>query len=79
MTTQPHAGHTVILASGNMGKLKEFSAILSAAGITMIPQSDRGVPAAEEPHATFVENALAKARHAARYTGMPALADDSGL
>jgi len=69
----------VVLASGNPGKLKEFSASLSAAGIDMVPQSALGVPEAEEPFHTFVENALAKARHASRVTGLPALADDSGL
>ena len=69
----------VVLASNNAGKLKEFSAILSAAGITMVPQGQLGVPEADEPFGTFVENALAKARHASRLTGLPALADDSGL
>src|SRR5690606_522196 len=69
----------VVLASNNAGKLKEFSAILSAAGIRMVPQGELGVEEAEEPFATFVENALAKARHASRHTGLPALADDSGL
>jgi XTP/dITP diphosphohydrolase len=69
----------VVLASNNAGKLKEFSAILSAAGLQMIAQSTLGVPEADEPHMTFVENALAKARHASRLTGLPALADDSGL
>ncbi|HLR12780.1 MAG TPA: RdgB/HAM1 family non-canonical purine NTP pyrophosphatase [Burkholderiaceae bacterium] len=70
---------TVVLASGNPGKLKEFSAILSQAGIHMVPQDEYGVSPADEPYDTFVENALAKARHAARETGLPALADDSGL
>ena len=69
----------VVLASGNAGKLKEFSAILSAAGIEMVPQGALGVADADEPFHTFVENALAKARHASRATGLPALADDSGL
>ena len=69
----------VVLASNNAGKLKEFSAILSEAGITMVPQGQLGVPEADEPFGTFVENALAKARHASRLTGLPALADDSGL
>lgn len=69
----------VVLASNNEGKLKEFSAILQAAGIAMVPQGDLGVPEAEEPFATFVENALTKARHASALTGLPALADDSGL
>lgn len=69
----------VVLASNNAGKLKEFSAILAEAGITMVPQGQLGVPEADEPFGTFVENALAKARHASRLTGLPALADDSGL
>lgn len=69
----------VVLASNNPGKLKEFSAILQRANITMVAQGELGVPEAEEPHPTFVENALAKARHASRLTGLPALADDSGL
>ncbi|NYT85954.1 RdgB/HAM1 family non-canonical purine NTP pyrophosphatase [Pollutimonas harenae] len=69
----------VVLASNNAGKLKEFSAILAQAGIDMVAQGELGVSEAEEPHATFVENALAKARHASRQTGLPALADDSGL
>jgi XTP/dITP diphosphohydrolase len=69
----------VVLASNNAGKLREFSALLGAAGIELIAQGELGVSEAEEPHATFVENALEKARHAARATGLPALADDSGL
>ena len=69
----------IVLASGNAGKLKEFGALLAPLGITVRAQSEFDVPEAEEPHATFVENALAKARHAAAHTGLPALADDSGL
>jgi len=69
----------VVLASNNAGKLREFSAILDAAGIRMIAQGALGVPEADEPHVTFVENAIAKARHASAHTGRPALADDSGL
>lgn len=69
----------VVLASSNAGKLREFSAILESAGIRMIAQSELDVPDAEEPHVTFVENAIAKARHASLHTGRPALADDSGL
>ncbi len=69
----------VVLASNNAGKLREFASLLSAAGIELIAQGELGVPEAEEPHATFVENALAKARHASTLTGLPALADDSGL
>jgi len=69
----------LILASNNAGKLKEFSEILGPIGFTLHPQGEFDVPEAEEPFATFVENALAKARHAARLTGLPALADDSGV
>jgi XTP/dITP diphosphohydrolase len=69
----------VVLASNNAGKLREFAALLDAAGIELIPQGALNVPEAEEPHPTFVENALTKARHAAKLTGLPALADDSGL
>ncbi|SAK40451.1 deoxyribonucleotide triphosphate pyrophosphatase [Caballeronia temeraria] len=69
----------VVLASNNAGKLREFASLLDAAGIELIAQGELGVPEAPEPHATFVENALAKARHAATLTGLPALADDSGL
>jgi len=69
----------VVLASNNAGKLREFAALLGAAGIELVPQGALNVPEAEEPHPTFVENALAKARHAAALTGLPALADDSGL
>ncbi|WP_133647814.1 RdgB/HAM1 family non-canonical purine NTP pyrophosphatase [Paraburkholderia flava] len=69
----------VVLASNNAGKLREFAALLENAGITLVPQGELNVPEAEEPYPTFVENALTKARHAARLTGLPALADDSGL
>jgi XTP/dITP diphosphohydrolase len=69
----------VVLASNNAGKLAEFAALLQPVGIELIPQSSLNVPEAPEPHATFVENALAKARHAASLTGLAALADDSGL
>jgi XTP/dITP diphosphohydrolase len=69
----------LVVASNNPGKLREIGALLSGAGIEVVPQGALGVGEAEEPHATFVENALAKARHASRATGLPALADDSGL
>ena len=69
----------IVLASNNAKKLKELSALLTPLGIQLIPQGELGVPEAEEPHHTFLENALAKARHAAQLTGLPALADDSGL
>ena len=69
----------LILASNNAGKLKEFGALLAPLGYSLHAQNEFNVPEAEEPHVTFVENALAKARHAAKLTGLPALADDSGL
>ncbi len=70
---------TIILASNNAGKLKEFSEMLAPIGFHVRTQGEFNVPEAEEPHPTFIENALAKARHAARLTGLPALADDSGV
>ncbi len=69
----------LVVASNNPGKLREISQILAPLGIEVLPQSAFGVPEADEPHDTFIENALAKARHAAGLTGLPALADDSGL
>lgn len=69
----------LILASNNAGKLREFAEILGPIGFTLHPQGEFDVPEADEPFATFVENALHKARHAARLTGLPALADDSGV
>lgn len=69
----------VVLASNNPGKLREFNALLGGIDIEVVPQSDYGVPEAEETGQTFVENALLKARHASRLTDLPALADDSGL
>lgn len=69
----------IVLASNNAGKLREFARLFADYDIELIPQGQLGVTEAEEPHATFVENALAKARHAARITGLPALADDSGI
>ena len=69
----------LVIASSNRGKLREIGEILAPLGIEIIPQSVLAVPEAEEPHASFIENALAKARHAARLTGLPALADDSGI
>jgi XTP/dITP diphosphohydrolase len=68
-----------VIASGNAGKLREFDEILRGSGIQAVPQSAFGVDDVEETGLTFVENALLKARHAARATGLPALADDSGL
>ena len=69
----------LVLASNNSKKLAELDAILAPLGWELVPQGQLGVAEAEEPHCTFVENALAKARHASRMTGLPALADDSGL
>lgn len=69
----------LVLASNNAGKLKEFGQLLAPLGFEVHAQREFNVPEAEEPHPTFVENALAKARHAARLTGLPALADDSGV
>lgn len=69
----------LVLASNNAGKAAEMHALLAPLGIEVIAQSTLGIPDAEEPHVTFVENALAKARHASAHTGLPAVADDSGL
>lgn len=69
----------LVLASNNAGKLREFSALLAPLGCQVIAQGELNVPEAEEPFHTFIENALTKARHASRLTGLPALADDSGL
>lgn len=69
----------LILASSNRGKLAELADLLAPCGYELIAQSDHGVGDAEETGATFIENAIIKARHAARATGLPALADDSGL
>ena len=69
----------LVLASGNPGKLREIGAILAPLSVELVAQSALGIAEAEEPHVTFVENALAKARHASRAAKLPALADDSGL
>ena len=69
----------LVLASNNAGKLREFQRLLVPFGIDVVPQSALGIPEADEPHVTFVENALAKARHASLHAGLPALADDSGV
>jgi XTP/dITP diphosphohydrolase len=69
----------LVVASNNPGKLREIGALLSAARIEVVSQAELGVEEADEPHASFVENALAKARHASQATRLPALADDSGL
>ena len=69
----------LVLASNNRGKLAEMQALFAGLPVTLIPQSSLGVTEAEEPFRTFVENALAKARHASAATGLPAIADDAGL
>lgn len=69
----------LVLASNNVGKIREFSAFFSPYHIRVIPQKELGVNETSEPFSTFLENALAKARHAARITGKPAIADDSGI
>ena len=69
----------IVLASNNAGKLREFSALFSPLNIEVLPQSAFNMPECPEPYFTFLENALAKARHASRISGLPALADDSGI
>jgi XTP/dITP diphosphohydrolase len=69
----------LIIASGNPGKLREIGQILMPLGFEVLPQSDFAVPECPEPHVTFIENCLTKARHASLHTGLPALADDSGI
>jgi XTP/dITP diphosphohydrolase len=73
------SGHRLVLASNNAGKLAELQAMFEPLGMTLVRQADLGIPEAPEPHRTFVENALAKARHASAASGLPALADDAGL
>jgi len=69
----------LVIASNNPGKLHEFQFLLQPLGIEVLTQAQLGIDEAEEPHPTFIENALAKARHASRLSGLPALADDSGI
>ena len=69
----------IVIASNNAGKLAEIRKLLAPLGIEVVTQASLGVTEADEPHMTFVENALAKARHASLATGLPALADDSGI
>lgn len=73
------AVHTLVLASNNRGKLAELQAMFAPLGVQLVRQADLGVTEAEEPFKTFVENALAKARHASAASGLPAMADDAGL
>jgi XTP/dITP diphosphohydrolase len=69
----------LVIASNNPGKLREFQFLLQPLGIEVLTQAQLGIAEAEEPHITFIENALAKARHVSRLSGLPALADDSGI
>ena len=69
----------LVLASGNAGKLREFRRLIEPLGIAVTAQAELGITDVDEPHVTFVENALAKARHASAQSGLPALADDSGV
>ena len=69
----------IVLASNNAGKLAELQAMFAPLGCTLVRQGDMNVPEAAEPHCTFIENAIAKARNAAQHTGLPASADDAGL
>ena len=69
----------LVIASNNQGKLREIQSLLAPLGIEVLPQSHFNIAEAAEPHCTFIENALAKARHASLHSGLPALADDSGL
>lgn len=71
--------NTIVIASGNPGKLREITRILEPLNMRAVPQSEFGVPECPEPYVTFIENCLAKARHASAHTGLPALADDSGI
>ncbi|MEN9903916.1 MAG: hypothetical protein RLZZ555_481 [Pseudomonadota bacterium] len=72
-------GRKLVLASNNAGKLAELQEMFSVLGVELIRQGDLNIPEAPEPHRTFIENALAKARHAAAASGLPAMADDAGL
>ena len=72
-------GQRVVLATGNPGKLRQFSELLGASGLTLVRQSDFGIEPPPETGSTFLENSLIKARNAARLTGLPAIADDSGI
>ncbi len=69
----------VVLATGNAGKVRELASLLSDFGLDVVAQTELGVDSAEETGLTFIENAIIKARHAAKMTGLPAIADDSGL
>jgi len=77
--SQSHQGEKIVLASGNAGKVREINQLLAEQRIRVIPQSEFDTPEAEETGLTFVENAILKARNAARHSGLPAIADDSGI
>ncbi|MGQ9659757.1 MAG: RdgB/HAM1 family non-canonical purine NTP pyrophosphatase [Thermochromatium sp.] len=77
--TRSHIGETIVLASHNVGKVREIQRLLADSGIDIRPQADSGIPEIAETGLTFVENAILKARHASQYSGLPAIADDSGL
>ena len=74
-----HEGEAIVLASNNAGKVREINQLLEGTGARVVPQGDFGVPEAEETGLTFVENAILKARNAAQHSGLPAIADDSGI
>jgi len=77
--SRPYNMQKLVIASNNPGKLREFQFLLQPLGIEVLTQAQLGIAEAEEPHVTFIENALAKARHVSRLSGLPALADDSGI
>ena len=77
--TQNHRGEKIVLASNNAGKVREINQLLADHEITVVPQKEFDIPEAEETGLTFVENAILKARNAARHSGLPAIADDSGI
>jgi len=79
MSTNSHSDNTIVLASGNAGKLKEFQQLLDGRGVCVVPQSQFDMVEAIEDGLSFVENAIIKARHACQHSGLPAIADDSGL
>jgi XTP/dITP diphosphohydrolase len=77
--SRPYDMKKLVIASNNPGKLREFQFLLQPLGIEVLTQAQLGIAEADEPHVTFIENALAKARHVSRLSGLPALADDSGI
>ena len=77
--SRTHQGERIVLASNNAGKVREINQLLAACSIKVLPQGDFGVPEADETGLSFVENAILKARNAAQHSGMPAIADDSGI